>query len=568
MSRKISDLVRLLPLLAALGFVAWTPAAEAQQRELFSGAALIYTVPELTIIYPAGEGVDAERNRISALRKVAYLEGRHDTRAQILSDVEALADESKLQGNILVLGWNNQLIKETGIIEWGEEGWDFLGIQRSADHDLLFYWVSPYNTTQHFFFWSRIDPELDRFLVLPFFGSDWIVYDGYSVNEYGRFLKNELVWPPKRNGEVEIDRRETHPKPRRTESSKYFDLHPYSNLTDAAIERVLAARDEAWSTAYNALGIEPPSEAPRVKLYVYDDSTHKEEQGSVHDPRHHMPQRQELHLTKNLAANSAPHEDAHLVARREFGPAYLTAFAEGLAVWIESKEADDLAQFATTLIEQDQLPTVAELLDEERLRNLIRQRIGFSAAGLFVEWLYETLPADRFRSAYGSYSSEMKQLGAVIKMKPAKIEKEYRSWVERRAREGRSAAERAEQIAEALHFGRIGDFGRTVEVLNRLLESRPNDPELLYTLAFSQSSQGDGAAAETTLGRLLSLASGLEPTRHTVYGWFLKGQLREEAGDVAGARSAYQQIIDADSVPGLAAMRARAQQAMKELETD
>ena len=567
MSQKNQLWIRNLILVIGLAVLLGAP-ADAQKRELFSGAALIYTVPELTIIYPAGEGTDAERNRLSAQRKVAYLEGRHDTRAQVLSDVEALADESKLQGNILLLGWDNLLMTKIGIVEQTEGGWDFLGIQRTFAQDLLFYWASPYNTTQHLFFWSRIDPELDRYLVLPFFGSDWVVYDGYSVERYGRFSKQEIVWPPERNREVEIDRGEAHPLPRRVGSSTHFDLYPYSQLDESAIQRILNAREEGWSTAYNALGIEPPDDGRRVKLYVYDDSTHKEEKGSVHDPRHHMPRRQELHLTRKLAADSAPHEDAHLVARRAFGPVYLTVFAEGLAVWIESLETDELAQFATTLIDQNETPSVAELLDEETLRVLIRRRVGFSAAGLLVEWLRETLPADRFRAAYGLYSSDIEDLATAIEMKPEKIETEYRRWLVRRAEEGRSAAQRASKIAEAIHFGRVGDFARAVEVLDGLLEERPNDPELLYTLAFSQSSQGASDAAEETLERLLNPDDEQRTTRHTIYGWLLKGKLRAQSKDAKGARAAYEKILAADSIPGLAAMKTRAQQALKELEAN
>ena len=63
---------------------------------------------------------------------------------------------------------------------------------------LLFAHASPFNRERALVFWSRMDPERDRFVVLPFLGSDWAVYRDFLVIEQGMFEAGRK-WPPTRN---------------------------------------------------------------------------------------------------------------------------------------------------------------------------------------------------------------------------------------------------------------------------------------------------------------------------------------------------------------------------------
>ena len=200
-------LCALATLLAAL-----TPSAaqedtddDAFVRQLYSGAALMYSLPALTLVYPAGPGEDRELNRISAERRAAYLRGRHATETRVVADVDFSSEHH--DDNLLVIGWNNRLLERADGFEQDAEGWNFVGVEHGYDRDLLFEWYSPYNPEREFVFWSRIDPELDRYLQLPFFGSDWVVFDAYFVERFGRFDKDRPTWPPVRNEDLEVDNR-------------------------------------------------------------------------------------------------------------------------------------------------------------------------------------------------------------------------------------------------------------------------------------------------------------------------------------------------------------------------
>ena len=76
-----------LLLTAIVTSFATVPSLVAEERELFSGAALLYTVPKVTLVYPAGPGENRERNRISTERRAAYLRGAHNTVTRVVADI-------------------------------------------------------------------------------------------------------------------------------------------------------------------------------------------------------------------------------------------------------------------------------------------------------------------------------------------------------------------------------------------------------------------------------------------------------------------------------------------------
>jgi len=532
-----------------------------QEREVFSGAALLYTVPSVTLVYPGGPGEDRERNRVSAERRAAYLTGRHETETRVVADVDVTDEDRKT--HLLVLGWNNRLIRETGLITSTARGWEFQGIERGFDRDLLFSWVSPFDERHEFFFWSRIDPELDRYLVLPFFGSDWIVFDGYTIEQYGRFVRADLKWPPRRNPAVEIDNRTVRLANAPKRSSQHYTLYDRSfRLSAAEVEKILRARESAWAAAVAALGA-PPPDVPRIELYVYENSEQKELRCDVHEARHHLPASAELHITKAIALDPNLHEDTHLIARQSFGPGYLTILVEGVAVWAEQQQGvDELPVYADMLTERMEIPGLDELLDEETMRVLIRGRAGFPLAGLFVAWLRSEAGPDVLRRVYGRYESDPELFARALELTADEVDKRFSDFVRAQAETGETEAAFREATARARHYGGLGDYEQAIPALERALELRPGDLFTLYSLAVARMKLDDLDAAEADLTRILEIHSADPDDRLALLAWYQLGELHAERGETGQAKIAYRRVLE---LPDYRGMHRRTQDALDEM---
>ena len=550
----------LLSIVVVLSLVT-VPSPVAEKRELFSGAALMYTVPELTLVYPAGPGEDRKRNRISAERRAAYLTGRHHTVTRVVADIDI--NDKDRKDHLLILVWNNRLIRETGLVAMTQDGWRFQGIERGFSHDLLFSWISPFAEQREFIFWSRIDPELDRYLVLPFFGSDWVVFENYTIEQYGRFDKEELEWPPKRNPEVEVDNRLVRPPvaPRRT--SAHYALYDLTlGLSEPEIASILQARESAWSAAVAALGA-PSEDAARIKLYVYEDSDTKEQFCDVHEARHHLPKSGELHLTKVIALDPNLHEDSHLIARQLYGPGYLTLLVEGLAVWAEQRQnTDELPVYASMLVDRLELPGIADLLDEETMRVLIRQRIGFPVAGLFIAWLRAEVGPDVVRRVYGQYESDANLFASAIDLSTDEIDTRFAAFVHNQAKTGEIEAAFRESTAKARHYGQLGDYERAIPALVRALELRPDHLFTRYSLAVTRMNLGDLDSAEADLKKILAIHREVPSDELALLAWYRLGELHLKRGERDKAKQAYQRVFE---LPDYRAMHARAREALDEI---
>ena len=343
MREAIGPLRRMKPLVVATVVCAAALSGVAQEADpeetvrgfSYPGAIFLYRMAEVTVVYPAGSGEPVEVNRRSAVDRAAFLEGAHGVRTQVRADDEVSDEEKK--GNLLLLGWNNRLLGTDvapAPFRRTTEGLDFLGvIHREPVADLIFFARSPYDAESFVFFWSRIDPELDRLMVLPWVGSDWAIFQDFFVVRQGMFRPG-TAWPPRRDANAEGDhggelsRLESQWSTRRTDH--YLIRYDPETVSSSDLDAIASAREKAYTRAAAVLdGVDKP---PVIKLYVYADEELKQKMTGVADPAHSLPRKRELHMVPRYARAPSPHEEIHLLAHRKYGPCYLTALYEGLAI--------------------------------------------------------------------------------------------------------------------------------------------------------------------------------------------------------------------------------------------
>ena len=188
-----------LTVLAAAAVVhsALPAVAEAEQapRPAFAGAAALFSVAEITVVYPAGgEAERSELARRSAEHRAAYLRYR-GVDATVAADDEVTPEMRS--GHLLLLGWDNALLPG-GVVAPAAGGRTVFGIPVGLAEDILFVAASPWASGSGVVFWSRIDPELDRLVPIPFLGSQWGVYRGHRLLGQGMFAPG-TAWPPRRS---------------------------------------------------------------------------------------------------------------------------------------------------------------------------------------------------------------------------------------------------------------------------------------------------------------------------------------------------------------------------------
>jgi hypothetical protein len=523
------------------GAVAWAAAAPAgAANPAFVGAARIFGLDEVTVVYPAGEGQDAELNRISAERRAAYLERHWDIETSVTAD-DALSEE-QLAGNLLLLGWSNRLIGTSRAphpYANTEAGRMFLGsIPVLADEDLLFGAVSPYDPDSWLFFWSRIDPERDRFLVIPVNGSDWAVYRDYRVMDQGMFVDPEN-WPPTRDRGAEMSHRGTKPLPMQDRSA-HFALH--GTLPEEEVPRILAAREKSFAKVTSKLGA--PAEGFIIGLYVYRSDEDKERRTGVPAGAHSIPGSREIHMTQRVAQSGSLREEANVVAAALFGPAKITAFHDGLATLLElPPSTGGLPLYAAMLLDQGRMPQIESLLDEEAMRKLLHSRVGLTASGLLVGWLREVGGRELLARAYSSFQLDTADLAGWLGLSPAEAEASFQEWVGSLADTAQTelAFRKAEEQAREQRM--MGDREAEAEALARALTHKPDHPATLYALALALVESGQDEQAESRLLRLVGLSVGPEDSRYVVFGYYQLGRAYENMGRLEKAEKAYESML-------------------------
>lgn len=531
----------LLVAAALLGAALPAVPATAGPKPDLLGAARLFSQEKVIVVYPAGTGRSAEINRISAERRAAYLEVDWDVEARIVAD-DAITEE-QLAGNLLVLGWDNRLIgtpRMPSPLSSAGTHRAFLGsIQVLADEDLLYGVASPYNPESWLFFWSRIDAERDRFLVLPFLGSDWGVYRDYRPVDQGMF-DDPTQWPPARNLIAEMSHRDKIPPPSK-DRSEHFVLH--GKLSDEEAQQILSAREKSLAKAIRELG--DPGEGFVIGLYVYRDNEDKETITGVPASAHSIPGRREIHMTKRMARSLSPREEVNVLAARIFGPCSVTAFHDGLMTLVELPPGiAGLPLYAAMLLDQDQMPRIDELLDEEALRKLLHQRVGLTAAGLLVSWLREVGGRELLARAYPSLEIGAAELAGWIGISQSEAEAAFRNWVGALAETAQTELEFRKAQERAREQRLMGDRAAEAALLVDALKLKPDDPETLYKLSLALIESEQYREAQRRLLRLVDLTVGPGETRYVIFGYYQLGRAYESLQDRKKAEGAYERMLE------------------------
>ena len=511
------------------------------------GTELLSELDHLVVVYPAGPGEDVEINRLSGQRRAGFLNHLFGYEAEFVADDEVT--EAQLASHLLVLGWSNRLLGTEEVprpfVREGE-GWRFAkSLVVQPGQDLMFSTASPYNPKRQLFFWTRIDLELDKFSVLPFLGSDWAIYRGYEVVVQGMF-EDARVWPPTRNPYAEMvndDVRLTYPA---QGSSKHYTVHYPRGLIDRQqLDATLAARERALAAVVASLG--QPEQELKIDLYLFSDLDVKETLSGVPDPMHSLGRSLELFMLPRDATSDSPHEEVHLVAQQLFGPCHHTALHEGLAMVAGRPDAaGELTLYAAALVDKDAVPSIAELLDEEGVRVLNRHGLGFPAAGLLVEWILEQGGTPALEKVYPARPLTEQRLAESLGLSPDRANTAFREFVEAEAKKGGEDFQFQRDRAEATRMGEEGDWAGAAEQLAAASRLRPTDLDTIYRLGLAEIRAETLEAAETTLRRLLSLATDAagKSERYKIFGHYQLGQVLDRTGRSELANQQYRTMLE------------------------
>jgi hypothetical protein len=527
-------------LLTSLG---WLGAAPTDPKPLYVGAANLYSLDDVTVVYPSGG--DTEGNRASAERRAAFLIQRNGIDATVAADTEV--SEEQLAGNLLLLGWENRLLgtrEAPPLFQRSGALFIFLGsIPVAGGEDLLFAFHSPYNPERTLVFWSRIDPELDRLLALPFLGSDWAVYRDFKVVAQGSFARGD-EWPPVRNPGAEKRHQNLRLERPAAAESEHYTLHYSTEALDAeGAAAILKTRESALAAAIGRLG--GPGEDFHIQLYVYRNGEQKEELTGVPSSAHSIPSRLESHMTLGRARSSDPAEEIHVLASRAFGVCHSTAMVEGLVVAMgEQLEHSDLPAYAALLVEGDNLPTLEELFDEDKLDSLLRKRIGLPASGLMVSWISAVGGREALATAYTATRPSVADLASWMGREPSAIEDEFRGWVENVASGAEQELAFRQAVGESQRRYDRGDYDGAAEALVQALEAKADDPEILYKLAMTLMRAGEESRAKMRFLRLVELQVAPEQSRYVIFAHYQLGKLYDGRGKPKKARVHYMAMLE------------------------
>ena len=513
------------------------------------GMIALYELESLTIVYPASPESEREINRISARNRGAFLSAGTGVRVRIVSDAEISGTE--LKDNLLLLGWDNQLLEKQGLRPpYGRSSVTvrFLDYARQeAGLDLMFRCRSPFSgeeTTRDLYFWSRIDQDRDRFMTLPVVGSDWAIFRDYSAIAQGMLVRNG-DWPPKRDPIAEklsdpdieayiADRESLGDGPLKV------IFNPNRVSREEAAE-ILTIRTRAHKQVTKALG--GSGIGARVDLYVYADQETKEKLTGVKAGAHSVPDAGEMHMTVRFARSSSIHEDVHPASAPILGPTGSTAAYEGLAYALEPVLLNrPLSYYAAVMLDEDRMPAIADLLDEERFRQTPNSS-RFATAGLLMTWLREEAGLQKLAAWYSSVDPDPVALAATLGLSPKKLEDRFREWVSARAasHSGDVSFRAAVEQARAHHLN--GEYGPAAEALIQALTFKPDDLQTRFTLATTRMKTGAYEEAVADLNKVLEGRSGSAGSL-TAHAQLQLGKVYDLLGRREQALAAYRKVLD------------------------
>ena len=403
---------------------------------------------------------------------------------------------------------------------------------------------NPYNWESFLLFWSRIDPERDRFQFVPRVGSDWALYRNYRPMRQGMFIPAR-VWPPARDTVAEADL--TADVTVRPGGSAVFDLGHYhvtfdrSQFTDQEVKAIVEARETAFAKAVAAVG--PAPEGFKILLFLYPDEAAKQNGTGVPDPTHSIPADREIHAIRGYARAPSPREEIHVLARALYGPCYLTAIYEGLALSQEATlRGQDPEALAAKLRANGRLPTIADLLDEERFR-AVPTETGAVASGVFMRWVRKTYGPDGVKKMYGLSEGGPAALAATLGTTEAALTSSFSAFVDAKVVAHKSDLDFQSALAEAQRKHVVSDWAGMTVALRKALQAKPGDPQTQFNLASAQMRDGDLSGAETTLKAMLA-AKLVGPDSHLrIFGHYQLGRVYDLAGRRADAMAEYEKVL-------------------------
>jgi hypothetical protein len=523
-----------------------TPLPELHRGIEYRGAGAFLKLPAITVVYPAGPGEPVEFNRRSAESRARWLAAVHKGKVAVVAD-DQLTEEQRT-GNLLILGWRNRVFDAPGLsrpFTHDKDGTGFLGIEeKNPSLELLVYHRNPLNWSSFILFWSRMDPELDRFQVLPRLGSDWALYRNFGPVRQGMFVPAR-VWPPARDLVAEANF--TGPDAYRPGGTATFDSTHYRIVfdrllfTDADVSAIAKAREAAFAKAAAAIG--PAPEGFRITLYLYEDKDTKQKATGVPDPTHGVPSQREIHAIRSYALSTSPHEEIHALARAVYGPSFLTAIYEGLAFSVENTvRGEDLGLLAARSRESGKLVALADLLDEERFRTLPTEA-GSAAAGTLMAWVRQTYGPAGVKKCYGLADGRVAALAEALGTNEKALHASYNAWADEKVKANRSTLdfEAAEALAQSRRV--TSDWAGMVEALRTALKAKPGDPQTLFNMASAQMREGDLAGAEASIKSILSASLAPGDSRFRIFGHYQLGRVYDLAGRRAEALAEYDAVL-------------------------
>jgi tetratricopeptide (TPR) repeat protein len=531
---------------AAPGPKAQEPKAESHRGVQYQGAAAFVKLGTMTVVYPAGPGEPVELNRRSAEARARWLAATHKNKVSVAAD-DQLTEEQKT-GNLLLLGWSNRLFGAPGPARpftHDRTGTGFLGLHEADPSvDLLVFHRNPVNWSSFILFWSRIDPERDRFQVVPRLGSDWAMYRDYRPIRQGMFVPAR-VWPPSRDLVAEADlTNELSVRPGGTatvDSLHYRVTFDRGQFGDAEVSAIAKAREAAFDKAAAVIGGVP--QKYRIQLFLYPDEAAKQAGTGVPDPTHALPRSREIHAIRSYASVPSPREEIHLLAHEAYGPCFLTALYEGLALSAENSiRGEDLETHAARLRSAGKLPTFGELLDEERFRALSPDAEAISA-GVFMSWLRQTYGPDGLKKVYGLTDGRADAFAAALGTTESALVASFGGWADARvaARTKELAFQAAEE--EAQRKRTASDWPGMTVALRKALQAKPGDPQTLFNLASAQMRGDDLAGAEASLKELLAAKLAPADSRFRIFGHYQLGRVYDLAGRRPEALAEYDSVL-------------------------
>jgi hypothetical protein len=522
------------------------PAPELHRGIEYRGAGAFLKLPAINVVYPAGPGEPVELNRRSAESRARWLATVYKSKVAVIAD-DQLTQEQKTE-NLLLLGWHNRVFDTPGLARpftHDKDGTRFLGLQeKDPGLELLVYHRNPLNWSSFILFWSRMDPELDRFQVLPRLGSDWALYRNFGPVRQGMFVPAR-VWPPARDLVAEANFTSADGfRPGGTatfDSAHYRIVFDRAQFTDADASAIAKAREAAFAKAVAAIG--PPPEGFRITLYPYEDKDGKQKATGVSDPTHAVPSLREIHAIRSYALSPSLHEETHVLARAVYGPCFLTAIYEGLAFSVENTvRGEDLELLAARLRSTGQLSALSDLLDEDRFRGLPNDA-GSVAAGTLITWLRQTYGPAGLKKCYGLTDGRVAALAAALGTDEKTIHASYNAWADEKVNAHRNDLdfEAAEALAQSRRV--TSDWAGMVAALRKALKAKPGDLQTLFNMASAQMRDGDLAGAETSIKSILSAPLAPGESRFRIFGHYQLGRVYDLAGRRAEALAEYDAVL-------------------------